>query len=219
VGIIKTKVGFQGDVHMNKYTLIRWGGLSALVASVISILIEIVLMITIRNQAYSTAALTNEWSLLYTFRLIAVMLLMLGLVALFARQNQKMRAFGVIAFVIASIGTMLIFGFAWALLFVFPGMAEAVPAFLDTMATEPGIGIAITLFLVTVGWFLFGLASLRAKILPAGSAWVVMAGAFLALVLNMMQIPFSWVIFDIGVIWMGWWLWSERVQSAELPIS
>jgi hypothetical protein len=204
---------------MNKYTLIRWGGLSALVASVISILIEIVLMITIRNQAYSTAALTNEWSLLYTFRLIAVMLLMLGLVALFARQSQKMRAFGVIAFVIASIGTMLIFGFAWALLFVFPGMAAAVPAFLDTMASEPGIGIAITLFLVTVGWFLFGLASLRAKILPAGSAWVVMAGAFLALVLNMMQIPFSWVIFDIGVIWMGWWLWSERVQSAELPIS
>ena len=203
---------------MNKYTLIRWGGLSALVASVISILIEIALMITIRNQAYSTAALTNEWSLLYTFRLIAVMLLMLGLVALFARQSQKMRAFGVIAFVIASIGTMLIFGFAWALLFVFPGMAAAVPAFLDTMASEPGIGIAITLFLVTVGWFLFGLASLRAKILPAGSAWVVMVGAFLALVLNMMQIPFSWVIFDIGVIWMGWWLWSERVQSAELPI-
>jgi hypothetical protein len=204
---------------MNKYTLIRWGGLSALVASVISILIEIVLMITIRNQAYSTAALTNAWSLLYTFRLIAVMLLMLGLVALFARQSQKMRAFGVIAFVIASIGTMLIFGFAWALLFVFPGMAAAVPAFLDTMASEPGIGIPITLFLVTVGWFLFGLASLRAKILPAGSAWVVMAGAFLALVLNMMQIPFSWVIFDIGVIWMGWWLWSERVQSTELPIS
>ena len=204
---------------MNKYTLIRWGGLSALVASVISILIEIALMITIRNQAYSTAALTNEWSLLYTFRLIAVMLLMLGLVALFARQSQKMHAFGVIAFVIASIGTMLIFGFAWALLFVFPGMAAAVPVFLDTMATEPGMGIAITLFLVTVGWFLFGLASLRAKILPAGSAWVVMAGAFLALVLNMMQIPFSWVIFDIGVIWMGWWLWSERAQSTELPIS
>ena len=204
---------------MNKYALIRWGGLSALVASVISILIEIALMITIRNQAYSTAALTNEWSLLYTFRLIAVMLLMLGLVALFARQSQKMHAFGVIAFVIASIGTMLIFGFAWALLFVFPGMAAAVPVFLDTMATEPGMGIAITLFLVTVGWFLFGLASLRAKILPAGSAWVVMAGAFLALVLNMMQIPFSWVIFDIGVIWMGWWLWSERAQSTELPIS
>ena len=204
---------------MNKYTLIRWGGLSALVASVISILIEIVLMITIGSQAYSTAALTNEWSLLYTFRLIAVMLLMLGLIALFARQSQKMRAFGVIAFVIASIGTMLIFGFAWALLFVFPGMAAAVPVFLDTMASEPGIGIAITLFLVTVGWFLFGLASLRAKILPAGSAWVVMAGAFLALVLNMMQIPFSWVIFDIGVIWMGWWLWSERAQSTELPIS
>ena len=198
---------------MNRQNLIRWGGLAALVASILSIVIEIVLIVTIRNQAYSTAALTTEWSLLYTLRLIAVILLMLGLVALFVRQSQSMRGFGVVAFVIASIGTMLIFGFAWALLFVFPGMAESVPAFLDKMAKEPSIGVIITLFSVTVGWFLFGLASLRAKILPAGSAWIVMAGAFLALVLNTMQIPFSWVIFDVGVVWMGWWLWSERVPS------
>jgi hypothetical protein len=197
---------------MNKQILVRWGGLSALIASILSIAIEIVSMVTLRNQAYSTAALTTEWSLLYTLRLIAMMLLMLGLVALFARQSQKMRAFGVVAFVIASIGTMLIFGFAWALLFVFPGMAKSVPAFLDEMAKEPDIGVVITLFLVTVGWFLFGFASLRAKILPAGSAWMVMVGAFLALVLNTMQLPFSWVIFDFGVIWMGWWLWKEVVE-------
>ena len=198
---------------MNKHTLIRWGGLAALIASALSIAIEIVLMVTIKNEAYSTAAMTTEWSVLYTLRLIAIMLLMLGLVALFAHQSQKMRAFGVAAFVIASIGTMLIFGFAWALLFVFPVMAEAVPAFLDTMANEPGIGIVFTLFLITIGWFLFGLASLQAKVLPAGSAWMVMVGAFLALGLNIMQVPFSWVIFDIGVIWMGWWLWSEQKQG------
>ena len=198
---------------MNRQKLVRWGGLAALIASILSIAIEIVLMATIRNQAYSTAALTTEWSLLYTLRLIAVILLMLGLVALFARQSQNMRAFGVVAFVIASIGTMLIFGFAWALLFVFPAMAKAVPTFLDKLANEPGSGLVITLFLVTIGWFLFGLASLRAKVLPAGSAWTVMVGAFMALVLNTMQLPFSWVIFDVGVIWMGWWLWSERVTS------
>lgn len=200
---------------MNRQNLIRWGGLAALTASILSIAIEIVWMVTIRNQMYSTAALTTEWSLLYTLRLIAVILLMLGLVALFARQSQMMRAFGVVAFAIASIGTMLIFGFAWALLFVFPVMAESVPAFLDKLANEPSIGIVITLFLITVGWFLFGLASLRAKILPAGSSWVVMVGAFLALVLNTMQLPFSWVIFDVGVIWMGWWLWSERAPSTQ----
>lgn len=198
---------------MNRQNLVRWGGFAALIASILSIAIEMVVLVTIRNQMYSTAALTTEWSLLYTLRLIAVMLLMLGLVALFARQSQNMHTFGVVAFVIASIGTMLIFGFAWALLFVFPVMAKTVPTFLDQLANEPGIGIVITLFLVTGGWFLFGLASLKAKILPLGSAWVVMVGAFLALVLNTMQLPFSWVIFDVGVVWMGWWLWSERVPS------
>lgn len=148
-----------------------------------------------------------------------MVLLMFGLVALFARQSQKMYVFGVTAFVIASIGTMLIFELAWSLLFVFPGMAEAVPAFLDEMANEPGMGVALTLLVVTAGWFLFGLASLRARMLPAGSAWTVTIGAFLALVFNMMRVPFSWVIFDIGLIWMGWWLWSERAQSTQLSTS
>ena len=138
------------------------------------------------------------------------MLLLLGLVALFARQSGNMSAFGNFSFVLASVGTLMIFGFAWALLFVFPAVAASAPAVLDKMAGEPGIGIVLTLLMLTLGWLLFGSASLRAKIVPAGSAWMVMAGSILALVLNIMQIPFSWVIFDIGVIWMGWWLWSER---------
>jgi hypothetical protein len=198
---------------MRTHTLIRWGGLAALIASIVSIAIEIALLATIRNQAYSTAALSGEWFILYTLRLIATILLMLGLVAIFARQSQKMGTFGVVAFVIASIGTMLVSGFAWALTFTFPAMAEAVPAFLDAHAAAPSIGVVLTLFLVTIGWLLFGIACLRAKVLPAGAAWVVIIGSFLALVLNMMKAPLSWLVFDVGVIWMGWWLWKERLQT------
>ncbi len=194
---------------MRTNILIRWGGLAALFAGILSIIIEIVFVATLRQQAFSVAALTSSWSVLYAVSLVMLMLLMLGLIALFARQSQKMHAFGVAAFVIATIGTMLIFGFAWVMLFIFPVMAEEIPAFLDAMATQPGIGLALSLILVTIGWFLFGLASLRAKVLPTASAWMIMLGALLALILNTMQLPFSWVIFDVGVIWMGWWLWSE----------
>ena len=194
---------------MKTNTLIRWGGFAALIASIISIAIEIAFMVTIGKQAYSVAAQTAEWSLLYTLRLIATILLMLGLVALFARQNQKMSIFGVVAFVIAAIGTMLVSGFAWALTFTFPAMADAVPEFLDSLASAPSIGVVLTLFLVTMGWLLFGIASLRAKVLPTAATWVVIVGSFLALVLNMMKMPMSWLVFDAGVIWMGWWLWRE----------
>lgn len=198
---------------MQTNTLTRWGGLSALIASIVSIAIEISFLIAIGNQAYSVAALTMEWSILYMFRLIAVILLMLGLFALFIRQSKKMGIFGLVAFVIAATGTMLIFGFAWTLTFTFPAMAEVVPAFLDSFAAAPSIGVVLTLFLVTIGWLLFGIATLRAKILPAGAAWVVIVGSFLALVLNMMNLPMSWLIFDLGVIWAGWWLWKERTAS------
>lgn len=198
---------------MRTNSLIRWGGLSALIASIVSIAIEIALLVTIGNQAYSVAALTTEWSVLYSLRMIATILLMLGLVAFFACQNQKMGTFGVVAFVIAATGTILVSGFAWALTFIFPAMAEAVPEFIDALAAVPSLGVVLTLFLVTVGWLLFGIASLRAKVLPTIATWVVVVGSFLALVLNMMKAPMSWLIFDVGVIWMGWWLWSEREES------
>lgn len=197
---------------MRTSALIRWGGLAALVASIISIAIEIALLVALGNQTYSVAARTTEWSILYSLRLIATMLLMLGLVAFFARQSQKMGTFGVVAFVIAAIGTMLVSGFAWALTFIFPAIAEAVPEFIDALAAAPSVGVVLTLFLVTVGWLLFGIASLRAKVLPAAATWVVIVGSFLALALNIIKVPMSWLIFDVGVIWMGWWLWSERAQ-------
>lgn len=198
---------------MHTNNLIRWGGLAALLAGILSIVLEIVFVASLRNLSFSAAALTPLWTALYTVRLIMLMLLMLGLVALFARQSHKMHIIGLVAFVIATFGTMLIFGFAWVLLFTFPVMAAEAPAFLDSMATEPSVGLVLTLFVATIGWFLFGLASLGAKVLPTASAWLVMIGAFLALVLNFMQLPFSWVIFDVGAIWMGWWLWSEQIQT------
>lgn len=198
---------------MRTHTLLRWGGLAALIASIISIAIEIAFLVTIRNQPYSTAALTTEWPVLYVLRMIAVILLTLGLFALFARQTQKMGTFGVIAFIIATMGTMLIFGFAWTLTFTFPAMAESVPEFLDVHAAAPSTGVVLTLFLVTIGWFLFGIASLQAKILPGAASWVVIVGSFMALVLNIMGLPMSWLVFDAGVIWMGWWLWNERTTS------
>lgn len=198
---------------MRTSTLIRGGGLAALVGSIISIAIEIALLAVIGNQTYSVAALTTEWSVLYSLRLTATILLMLGLVAFFARQNQEMGTFGVAAFVIAAIGTMLVSGFAWALTFIFPAMAGAVPEFIDAVAAAPSVGVVLTLFMVTVGWLLFGIASLRAKVLPTAATWVVVVGSFLALVLNMMKAPMSWLIFDVGVIWLGWWLWSERAEA------
>lgn len=199
---------------MQTKSLIRWGGLAALVASIISIAIEIALIVTIRSLAYSAAALTSEWPILYVLRLVAVILLMLGLFAIFTRQRQEMGTLGVVAFVIAVAGTMLIFGFAWALTFTFPAMAETVPSFLDAFAAAPSVGVVLTLFLVTIGWLLLGIASLRAKVFPSVASWVVIVGSFLALVLNVMGAPMSWLVFDVGVIWMGWWLWKEPMITS-----
>ena len=111
---------------------------------------------------------------------------------------------------------MLYAGHQYAAAFVLPVLAEGVPEFLDAMlagtTTILAGGVLLTWLVMTVGWLLFGLASLRARILPAGSAWVVMVGAILFTLLDFADITLNGVVLYAGLVWMGWWLWSERAE-------
>jgi hypothetical protein len=201
---------------MQTNTLIRLGGLSALLSGAVGIAGEIALFITVGGLSYSDAAVTTEWLVLTAIMAFSSMLGLLGLIALFTRQSQDMGKFGVAAFVLASIGSMMIIGHQWTGTFVAPVLAEGTPDFLNAITADSTTilagGVFLSVFLMAVGWFLFGLASMRAKVLPTGSIWLVMIGAFLILSLSLMYFDLDKIVYNLGLIWMGWWLWSEKVQ-------
>ena len=82
----------------------------------------------------------------------------------------------------------------------------------DTTTILAG-GAFLSMILLPLGWFLLGLSSLRAKVLPAISNWLVLAGALLMLILSLAEFDLDKLVFNIGLGWMGWWLWSERRQA------
>jgi hypothetical protein len=200
---------------MNSQPLIRLGGLSALLSGVFALICEIGFEITVGGLPKSDAGATREWVILIAFICIATMLAVLGLIALFARQAKAIGKIGVVAFTLALTGTMMVFGHQWTGLFVVPVLAEGTPDFLNAITSDTttllASGVFLSIFWMAVGWFLFGLISLRARILPTGSVWLVMIGALLMLVLSMVNFGLDKAVFNLGLIWMGWWLWSERI--------
>jgi hypothetical protein len=198
-------------------TLIRWGGLSALLSGVIGIIGDIAHFITVGGLPLSDAAVTTEFRAFVAIMALSTALALLGLIAIYARQIQVMGKFGAVAFVLALVGTMMIFGHQWASTFIVPVLAEETPGFLNAVTADTTTilagGVFLSIFLMAVGWFLFGLASLKARILPTISIWLVLVGAFLMLVLDLVQFDLDKLVFNLGLGWMGWWLWSEQKRK------
>jgi len=207
---------------MPSSNLIRWGGLAALAGGALLIIANVAEFFLFGDQPDSVAATTNAWVILDTLFLGAIVLIFLGLVGLYAHQAKQAGIFGLIAFLAALSGTPMIFGFIWGGAFVLPSMAEAAPDFVDPafLDADPSgvllVGALLTFVLFALGWLLFGLASLRARVLPRGAAVLLMVGAVLTFSF-VLEFPFSIVVFGAALAWMGYALWSGASEPAAEP--
>jgi hypothetical protein len=76
--------------------------------------------------------------------------------------------FGVVGFVAALVGTFALGGDLWFETFAVPWLADRSPVSLETTPTTLlGIGALFSYASFALGWVLFGLASLRARVFPA----------------------------------------------------
>ena len=111
---------------MSSSSLVRLGGLAAVMAAVLLLTADII-------GAYTTAELNREFLTTGThafqsaLRLIAFGLLPLGLVGLYARQSEAVGPLGLVGFVLAFAGTVLVSGFVWVDTFVAPELATSAP--------------------------------------------------------------------------------------------
>jgi hypothetical protein len=150
-----------------------------------------------------------------------LVLAVLALMGLYAYQVEEAGIFGLIAFLVALIGTMLLFGVEWHLTFLTPSAAAAAPNFLDagpsgTLAT----GFFISGMLISLGWLLFALASLIANKLPRGGAVLLLIGAGVFLVLNIgldseILDRIGSLIFGAGAAWLGYALWTGASETVS----
>jgi hypothetical protein len=201
---------------MSTAQLIRRGGLALFLGGVLWGGSEVgfgLLVGTADPLEYPQPAATILWLGL----LAATVFTLLGLPAMYAAQAERAGGLGLIGFVVVFAGTALVVGITWFGSFIQAAVAELIVASeaAGAVVEEPvmaGVGMMASLGLYLLGWILFGVASLRAGVLPRWPvALAMLAPVFwlLSEALDDLVVPLS-VISSIGVAWLGVVLWRRE---------
>jgi hypothetical protein len=204
---------------MSSSNLIRWSGLAAFAGGLIFFILDFLESILFGNLPVGDAAATSAWTIVQVSYIVGMVLIALGLVGLYARQAESAGTLGLVAFILAFTGEMMAIGSTWSEAFFAAWLAQAAPELLEADPSGAFVtGLTLTFGLFALGWLLFGLASLRAGVLPRGAAVLLMIGAVLYPVLGILSIPFAGLVFGAALVWMGYTLWSSgATERASAP--
>lgn len=128
------------------------------------------------------AAATGRFALAAATSLAVILLLVLTLLAVHARQAPALGKLGRGSFVVALLGTVMAAGGAWDSAFAVPFLADEAPAALDAGSAGSLLaGYLLSYLAFAAGWALYAIATLRARVLSGAGAYVVLGGAVFAI--------------------------------------
>jgi hypothetical protein len=206
--------------------LVRLSGLTAVLGSVLFLVAELLSFVT-ETEDFRRGEWATSTPFLFTWTLFLLggVLLQIGLVGLYVRQSEAAGIFGLVGFVAAFLGTALAVGASWSQLFIAPdlmveapdvGLPQAQPAGVPGVADH---SVGAYWFSMSfgnyfpLGWFLFGVATLIARVYPLAVAIALIAGTFLA----NLPVPLSGVVLYVAVAWLGFILFTGRGEAAPQP--
>jgi hypothetical protein len=127
---------------------------------------------------------------------------------------------GLVGFVVAFAGTVLVAGFVWVDTFIAPELARSAPQLIG-MGPPPGRALSFLVF--GIGWALFGLASLVGRVYPRSASALLIVGAviFTVVSLTLLPVPLGGLPFWAAVAWLGvalltGWGGSASTQSSRV---
>lgn len=194
---------------MSSSNLLRLGGLAALLGGVLLALVSLVQLILnlfFPNPGMVSGVAITVSSIQLTLALLGQPLVALGLVGLYIQQSEATGVFGLIGFLIAFLGMALVSG----------------------LGVEGVEGVAP---LADLGWALFGVASLQARVYPRLAIILLIisamvTGAFSLLVVALIAGPGSTLVYvgvvtgiilNLTIAWLGYDLFSRRGAAVEQP--
>ena len=178
----------------------RRAGMLSLTAAVLIVLSQ-VMRLGVGRLLGPDWATTPAYTLTYTLALLGMGTLLLALTAIYTRESAALGRLGLIGYVTAFLGTLMVAGDWWFEAFAIPTIATEAPEVLDLPPSGSVlVGAIATVGLYTVGWTLFGLAALRARAFPRAAALLLLVGGLAGpLALSTpYQIPLA-----IAIGWIG----------------
>ena len=200
---------------MSSATLTRLGGLALCLGGLAAALF---VLLAAPEGGFMGAHLPHQstWMPAHSLHALAGLLLLFGLVALYATRAAAAGRLGLGGFLAAFVGTALYLVTGVLTAFVMPLLASAAPAVL-----EPGgaYSTSVPLLLIFVGssllllagYAMLALDALRAAALPRLASWAVLVGAVLG---NAPPLPWpvliaADVLWALGLLWWGAALWAS----------
>ena len=209
-------------------SLIRWSGLAALVAGLIFAGIQ-----PIHPPDVLSSVTTGAWAIIQSLKLAMCLLFLIGIAGIYARQVQEAGRLGLAAFLLLILCWWLQTGYVFTDLFILPVLANAAPQFVESFLgivnagspVEMNIGALPAAYgligiVYMLGGLLFGIALLRAGILPRWPAGLLAVSSVLtpaaALLPHAIQ-RLAAIPVGLALAWLGYALWSERRARASDP--
>ncbi|MEI6778124.1 MAG: hypothetical protein WCK70_14590 [Chloroflexales bacterium] len=209
--------------------LIRWAGLSAIVAGICYVAVGV-----FHPANVPSSVTTTPWAIVHVLACAMCFFGLLGMAGLYARQAEQSGWLGLAGYLMLSLWFVLIMGFSFVEAFILPSLATTVPTFvagwmgmLNSSASAMNLGVLPTLWTLTaplylLGGLLFGIATFRAGILPRWAGVLLAAGTALAPVAALLPLesqPKVAVPVGLALAWLGYALWSERRAPASETVS
>jgi len=210
--------------------LIRWTGLAAMLAGILFVVIQ-----PIHPPDTLSSVTTSAWATVHYLTIATFVLFLIGITGIYARQVEKIGWLGLIGFVVLSLEMLIIVAYTSVEAFVLPLLATEAPLFADGFlgifaghASEVSLGVLPSLWLVSgafvlLGCLSFGIATLRAGILPRWAAVVfAFGGPVSALFVSLLPHELERLAaapIGVGLAWLGYGLWSERRGRVLEPLS
>jgi hypothetical protein len=202
---------------MSAATLIRWSGVALLAAGILHFLSEI-LHPGGGDPPTAAAVLGSPYAALHTLAIVSIVLVLLGLVGLYARLAAVAGWPGLVGFLASFAGYALLMGVVFYDAYVTPALARNAPALLDRtspLLAGPTFLIPTILagMLILVGLLVFGVAIMRAGVLPRWAGLVLAIGGLLLGPGTALPHPvflLGALLVDAALAWLGFALWADR---------
>jgi hypothetical protein len=214
---------------MNTRNLIRWTGVSAMVAGICFVVVGL-----LHPSEVLSSVTTTRWAITSSLAIAMSAFGLLGMAGLYARQVAAAGWVGLAGYLLWSLWLLLALPFTFFEAFILPLLATKAPALAESFlmiftrsAGEMTFGVLADLWaladiLFLLGGLVFGIATLRAGIFSRWAAGVFTVGIALAPASALLPHelrPLVAVPIGLGLAWLGYALWSERRAHSSESVS
>ena len=110
------------------------GGLAAVLGGLLTVVAGVVGWLVVDFENFAVAAATGTYILFALLSLLGAILVLGGLVGLYARQSEQAGSLGLVGFLVTFLGMALVVGASWEALFTEPALAQVAP---ELLAQDP----------------------------------------------------------------------------------